>query len=126
MPDFGQCRLLLLLGGVCTPTVSTGTGAHENDEMIWTDHYNNPDVARFYDIENGWAEDFDFCSDLAKRRRAILDLGCSTGVLAGALARKPGCLVVGVDPAAAMLALEKQRYGGASVSWLLATPERPS
>jgi ubiquinone/menaquinone biosynthesis C-methylase UbiE len=49
---------------------------------------------------------------LAKRRRAILDLGCGTGVLAAALARKPDCLVVGVDPAAAMLALAKRRCGG--------------
>ena len=119
MPDLCQCRLLLLLGGVCTPTVSTGTGAHENDEMIWTDHYNDPDVAQFYDIENGWAEDFDFCSDLAKGRRAILDLGCGTGMLAAALTRRTDCLVVGVDPAAAMLALAKQRRGGASVSWVL-------
>jgi SAM-dependent methyltransferase len=119
MPDFGQCRLLLLLGGVCTPTVSTGTGAHENDEMIWTDHYNDPDVAQFYDIENGWAEDFDFCSDLAKGRRAILDLGCGTGMLAAALTRRTDCLVADVDPAAAMLALAKQRRGGASVCWVL-------
>jgi predicted RNA methylase len=56
---------------------------------------------------------------LAKGRHAILDLGCGTGVLAAALARKPDCLVVGVDPAVAMLALAKQRCGGASVSWAL-------
>jgi hypothetical protein len=86
---------------VCPPTVPTGTGAHENDEMIWTDHYNDPDVAQFYDIENGWAEDFDFCSDLAKGRGAILDLGCGT--------------------AAAMLALAKQRSEGASASWVRLT-----
>jgi ubiquinone/menaquinone biosynthesis C-methylase UbiE len=62
---------------------------------------------------------------LAKGRRAILNLGCGTGVLAAALARKPDYLVVGVDPAAAMLALAKQRCGGASVSWCSMTPERP-
>ncbi len=87
--------------------------------MICSDHYNEPDVVRFYDIENGWAEDFDFCSDLAKGRRAILDLGCGTGVLAAALARGPDSLVVGVDPAAAMLAVAKHRCGGAGVSWVL-------
>jgi ubiquinone/menaquinone biosynthesis C-methylase UbiE len=80
-------------------------------EMICSDHYNDPDVVRFYDIENGWAEDFDFCSDLAKGRRAILDLGCGTGMPAAALGRRADCLVVGVDPAAAMLALAKQRCG---------------
>jgi SAM-dependent methyltransferase len=87
--------------------------------MICSDHYNDPDVAQFYDIENGWAEDFDFCSDLAKGRRAILDLGCGTGMLAAALARRADCLIVAVDPAAAMLALAKQRYESASVSWVL-------
>jgi predicted RNA methylase len=75
--------------------------------MISSDHYNDPDVAQFYDIENGWAEDFDFCSDLAEGRRAILDLGCGTGMLAAALARRADCLVVAVDP------------GDASVSWVL-------
>ena len=87
--------------------------------MICSDHYNDPDAVRFYDIENGWADDFDFCSDLAKGRRAILDLGCGTGMLAAALAARSDCLVVGVDPAAAMLALAKRRYGGARVSWVL-------
>ena len=57
--------------------------------------------------------------DLAKGRRAILDLGCGTGMLAAALAQRADCLVVAVDPAAAMLALAKQRYEGASVSWVL-------
>jgi len=33
------------------------------------------------------AEDFDFCSDLAKGCGAILDLGCGTRVLAATLAR---------------------------------------
>jgi ubiquinone/menaquinone biosynthesis C-methylase UbiE len=88
--------------------------------MICSDHYNDPDVVQFYDVENGWADDFDFCSDLAKGCRTILDLGCGTGMLATVLARKPHCFVVGVDPAAAMLASAKQRCGGASVSWVLA------
>ena len=118
MPDFGQ-GCLLLHGRLCPPAIPTNPGADEIDGMICSDHYNDRDVARFYDIENGWAEDFDFCSDLAKGRRAILDLGCGTGMLAAALARRADCLVVGVDPAAAMLALAKQRYGGASVSWVL-------
>jgi SAM-dependent methyltransferase len=87
--------------------------------MICSDHYNDPDAAQFYDIENGWAEDFDFCSDLAKGCGTILDLGCGTGMLAAALARRADCFVVAVDPAAAMLALAKQRCGGASVSWVL-------
>jgi SAM-dependent methyltransferase len=81
--------------------------------MISSGDYNDPDVVRFYDIENGWAEDFDFRGNSAKGRRAKLDLSCGTGMLAA------DCLVVGVDTAAAMLALAKQRCGGASVSWVL-------
>jgi ubiquinone/menaquinone biosynthesis C-methylase UbiE len=81
--------------------------------MIWTDWVD------FTTLKMAGSRISTFAVDLAKGRRAILDLGCGTGVLAAALARKPDCLVVGVDPAAAMLALAKQRCGGASVSWVL-------
>jgi hypothetical protein len=40
MPDFGHRCLLLLVGEVCTPVVSTSTNA-QIDQMIWTDHYND-------------------------------------------------------------------------------------
>ena len=46
MPDFGQCCLLLLLRGVWPPAVPTSTGAHEIDELIWTDHYNDLSILR--------------------------------------------------------------------------------
>ena len=35
MPDFSQCYLLLILGGVRPPAVPTNTGADEIGEMIW-------------------------------------------------------------------------------------------
>lgn len=55
--------------------------------------------ARFYDLENGWAADFDFCLKLAENAQTVLHLGCGTGQLAARLAE--GRSVVGVDPAAA-------------------------
>ena len=72
--------------------------------------YRDPDLAQFYDLENEWAADLDFCAALAADARAVLDLGCGTGLLAAALAE--GRDVVGVDPAAAMLEIARRRPGG--------------
>jgi ubiquinone/menaquinone biosynthesis C-methylase UbiE len=80
--------------------------------------YDDPDLASFYDLENGWGADFDFCASLAPEARSVLDLGCGTGELAAALSER--CEVVGVDPAAAMLAVARQRPGGDKVTWVAA------
>jgi SAM-dependent methyltransferase len=78
--------------------------------------FDDPDLAQFYDIENGWAQDDAYCRELALTSKTVLDLGCGTGRLAAALA--PGREVFGVDPAAAMLAMARQRQGGAAVTWI--------
>ncbi len=78
--------------------------------------YDDPELASFYDIENTWAPDFDFCTALAHDANRVLDLGCGTGELATALAE--GREVVGVDPATAMLAHASARPGGARVRWI--------
>lgn len=78
--------------------------------------YHEADLAGFYDLENGWGPDFDFCAKLAQEARSVLDLGCGTGELAAALAE--GRDVVGVDPAAAMLAIARRRPGGGKVEWI--------
>ena len=78
--------------------------------------YDDADLAAFYDLENGWGADFDFCARLAEGARSVLDLGCGTGQLAAALAE--GRAVVGVDPAAAMLAVARRRPGGEQVTWI--------
>ena len=47
----------------------------------------------------------------------VLDLGCGTGLLATAIAAR-GPAVTGVDPAAAMLAIARDREGGGRVTWV--------
>ena len=78
--------------------------------------YDDAALVQFYDLENGWGADFDFCAKLAAEAKSVLDLGCGTGELAAALSET--CEVVGVDPAAAMLTVARQRPGGARVTWL--------
>jgi SAM-dependent methyltransferase len=79
--------------------------------------YTDPDLAQFYDLENGWADDFSFCADMAKGAGSVLDLGCGTGALLATIAPKRA---VGVDPAGAMLDIARQRRGGDRVEWLQA------
>lgn len=78
--------------------------------------YDDPELAGFYDLENTWGPDFDFCAGLAQKARSVLDLGCGTGELAAKLSET--CEVVGVDPAASMLAVARARPGGARVQWI--------
>ena len=60
--------------------------------------YHDPDLTRFYDLENGWREDFDYCVGMARGALSVLDLGCGTGQLAAVLANDGARRVVGVDP----------------------------
>jgi len=78
--------------------------------------YRDPDLAQFYDLENGWAPDFNYCANLAADARSVLDLGCGTGQLAASLAESRD--VVGVDPADAMLEVARARPGGEWVAWV--------
>ncbi len=79
--------------------------------------YRDPDIARFYDLENGWREDLAFCTGLAEGCGSVLDLGCGTGRLAARLAADGRRDVAGVDPAPAMLEIARTRPGGERVSW---------
>ena len=78
--------------------------------------YRDPALAQFYDVANQWGLDFDFCVSLASDANSVLDLGCGTGELAAALAGHRR--VTGVDPAAAMLEVARQRPGGENVRWI--------
>lgn len=80
--------------------------------------YQDAELAQFYDLENDWAADQDYCRDLAAEAGSVLDLGCGTGRLAAELAG--GREVVGVDPAEPMLDIARTRPGGAEVSWVRA------
>jgi len=83
--------------------------------------YTDPELAQFYDLENGWADDFAYCADLAKGAGSVLDLGCGTGALLATIAPKRA---VGVDPAGAMLDVARARTGGDNVEWLQADARR--
>ena len=50
----------------------------------------DPRIAQLYELENGWAADQDFYMELAADNIPldICDLGCGTGLLTLALARK--------------------------------------
>ena len=48
--------------------------------------FQDPDLARFCDPDNGWGAGFDYCATLAHDARSMLDIGCGTGQLAAHLA----------------------------------------
>lgn len=81
--------------------------------------YADPRLAQLYDLQNPWAADTEFYLRLANRLEAekILDIGCGTGLLTCALAER-GNRVVGLDPAAAMLDVARNRPGGEKVLWV--------
>jgi ubiquinone/menaquinone biosynthesis C-methylase UbiE len=79
--------------------------------------YTDPGFAQFYDLENGWGDDFAYCANMAKHAVTVLDLGCGTGELLAAIAPKRA---VGVDPAGAMLDIARRRKGGEQVEWVQA------
>ncbi len=80
--------------------------------------YDDADLAQFYDLDNRWDADFDYCTALADGANSVLDLGCGTGELIASLSK--GRAVTGVDPAAAMLDVARQRPGGEQVHWVQA------
>jgi SAM-dependent methyltransferase len=91
--------------------------ANSSDDPLFRD----PDLASFYDVENGEAvdtgrDDFAFCRALARDAGSVLDLGCGTGELTASLAE--GRRVVGADPAAAMLNVARRRPDGDKVRWV--------
>jgi ubiquinone/menaquinone biosynthesis C-methylase UbiE len=88
-----------------------------SDEPGGDQLYHDPQLADFYDLENHSGRDDDFCLFLAANASSVLDLGCGTGRLASALASS-GRIVVGVDPAAAMLNIARTKTSGDSVSWI--------
>lgn len=80
--------------------------------------YHDPDLVQFYDVENAGGVDFEYCLRFAADVNSVLDLGCGTGQLAAALA--DGRVVVGVDPAGAMLEIARRRHNGDKVDWIKA------
>jgi SAM-dependent methyltransferase len=79
--------------------------------------FSEPRLAALYDTLNPWGRSDDYYLELIRSARSVLDLGCGTGLLLRRAAAEghPGVLV-GVDPAAAMLA--QAARAATSVVWL--------
>lgn len=92
--------------------------------MKLDEHYVNPKLVDLYDLENPAGPDTDFYLQLAASLQAkrLVDFGCGTGLLTRALATA-GRQVVGVDPAAAMLAYAQRQPAADRVTWVLGGAE---
>ncbi len=81
--------------------------------------FGHPRLAAVYDALDPDRSDLlpylDTAAEVGAMR--VLDLGCGTGVLALLLAGR-GCDVVGVDPAAASLAVARGKLGADQVRWI--------
>lgn len=82
-------------------------------------HYTDPRFVDLYDSDNPRGVDTDFYVQLAAELGAhtILDLGCGTGLLTRELAVDDRH-VIGVDPAAAMLAYARRQPDAERVKWV--------
>lgn len=86
-------------------------------------HYEDPKLARLYDLDSGWSIDRDFYASLPKGpRQRILDLGCGTGLLCNAFAAS-GHQVTGVDPSSSMLEIAFSKPRGGAVDWVKASAQ---
>ena len=81
--------------------------------------FDEPRLAEIYDQLDPDRRDLDVYVSIARElgARSAVDIGCGTGTLACLLAEE-GLDVVGVDPAAAMLAVARAKPGAARVRWV--------
>jgi len=80
--------------------------------------YGDVQIAAIYEVANPFAEDGDFYLSLVTGPPcSVLDLGCGTGTLCCALAER-GHRVTGVDPAAAMLSIARNKPYAERVEWV--------
>jgi SAM-dependent methyltransferase len=90
---------------------------HVEQGLIVDRPYDEPVLAGLYDVLNPWGPGDDYYIELVMSARSVLDLGCGTGqLLRRAAADGHSGVLVGVDPAAAMLAEASRDVG--PVTWL--------
>lgn len=79
----------------------------------------DPRIVDLYDGDNPDGPDHDYFRSLAEGTdaRAVLDVGCGTGILTVTLAA-PDRTVVGVDPSRAMISYARNRPGAERVTWI--------
>lgn len=89
-----------------------------------SEHYQNAQFATLYDVQNRGGADDDFFLRLANKnpQSQILDLGCGTGRLALALAQAEH-RVTGIDPAAALLEIARNKQGSQDIHWIQGTAQ---
>src|SRR3954454_19519033 len=82
-------------------------------------HYENPRLARLYDVFDDDRADLDLYVGIARELGAgrVVDLGCGTGTLALRLA-DGGHAVLAADPALASLEVAQSKPGADRVTWL--------
>ena len=85
-------------------------------------YFADPRLAATYDVFEGDRDDLDHYERLVDELggRVVLDVGCGTGELACRLARR-GVRVIGVDPAAASIAVASTKPGADRVTWITGT-----
>jgi SAM-dependent methyltransferase len=78
-------------------------------------------LAEIYDWLEGGRDDLDSYAAMVDEfgARTVVDVGCGTGTLACMLARRGVEVVVGVDPAAASLAVARAKPDAEAVRWIL-------
>jgi SAM-dependent methyltransferase len=92
---------------------------HGGQGLIVDRPYEEPVLAGLYDVLNPWGAGDDYYLELVMSSRSVLDLGCGTGqLLRRAAADGHRGVLVGVDPAAAMLAEAARDVS--PVTWLQA------
>lgn len=91
--------------------------------QIADEHYERPELAELYDLDSPWSVDRDYYLSLAPDHPiAILDVGCGTGLLADAYARR-GHEVTGIDPSEAMLDVARRKPNGGAVEWVCSSAQ---
>ncbi len=99
------------------------TAGEEFDDFAAPDAcFAHPRLAAVYDLVDGARDDLDLYIAAATEfgAHSVLDVGCGTGSLATLLASL-GHQVVGVDPAAASLAVARTKSHADKVTWVLGT-----